>query len=58
MNSGLMRKLFPEETKQLEEKRCPFCCKNMISAKFKDELSKKEFEISGLCQNCQDDMFG
>ena len=25
---------------------------------FKDELSKKEFGISGLCQACQDGIFG
>ena len=25
---------------------------------FKDELSKKEFGISGLCQVCQDGIFG
>ena len=25
---------------------------------FKDELSKKEFGISGFCQTCQDEIFG
>lgn len=25
---------------------------------FKDALSKKEFTISGICQTCQDDIFG
>lgn len=25
---------------------------------FKDELSRKEYSISGLCQNCQDHVFG
>jgi hypothetical protein len=25
---------------------------------FRDELSKKEFGISGFCQSCQDDIFG
>jgi hypothetical protein len=25
---------------------------------FKDELSKKEFRISGMCQKCQDGVFG
>jgi len=24
---------------------------------FCDEISKKEFEISGMCQKCQDDVF-
>jgi hypothetical protein len=26
--------------------------------KFRDELSRKEFQISGLCQDCQDKTFG
>jgi hypothetical protein len=25
---------------------------------FKDALSEKEFQISGMCQNCQDSVFG
>lgn len=25
---------------------------------FRDELSRKEFGISALCQSCQDDIFG
>lgn len=25
---------------------------------FKDELSRKEFSISGLCQDCQDAIYG
>ena len=25
---------------------------------FKDELSEKEYKISGLCQRCQDETFG
>ncbi len=25
---------------------------------FRDELSRKEFGISGLCQDCQDGIFG
>lgn len=26
--------------------------------KFRDELSRKEYTISGLCQKCQDSIFG
>lgn len=25
--------------------------------KFRDELSRREYKISGLCQKCQDDVF-
>jgi hypothetical protein len=31
-------------------------CKQPITT-FKDELSKKEYEISGWCQRCQDEIF-
>ena len=28
------------------------------ASKFKDPLSEKEFTISGMCQKCQDSVFG
>jgi len=34
---------------------CAWCGKPV--GKFKDELSKKEYSISGLCQQCQDKTF-
>ena len=37
--------------------QCPICKKDMTGEKFKDEISVKEFQISGLCQVCQDDIF-
>ena len=37
-------------------KSCVACGKPADS--FKDERSRKEFNISGLCQNCQDQIFG
>ena len=33
---------------------CPICKKSTKRARFKDELSKKEFGITGICQKCQD----
>lgn len=36
---------------------CPFCGKPVSADSFRDELSRKEFSISGLCQVCQDDFF-
>lgn len=32
-------------------------CGNKVEG-FRDELSKKEFGISGMCQDCQDSVFG
>ena len=36
------------------------CCDaaNITPDSFKDELSFKEYRISGLCQECQDKVFG
>lgn len=39
---------------------CPSCDKDMSNARrssFKDDLSYKEFGISGFCQECQDKTF-
>ena len=43
--------------KNKEEGKCPFCGKDMSNPSFRDEKSKKEFNISGLCQDCQDNFF-
>ena len=32
-------------------------CNNPVEG-FKDGLSQREYEISGMCQQCQDDFFG
>ena len=40
----------------LEKGYCPLC-KQMIGD-FRDELSEREYNISGMCQSCQDDVFG
>lgn len=45
-----------------EAKTCPpkpFGCAQPINMDdFKDDLSRKEYQISGLCQKCQDSVFG
>lgn len=35
---------------------CSWCGLEAIN--FSDELSRKEYRISGLCQKCQDETFG
>ena len=37
--------------------RAPVGCGKHIEG-FRDELSQREYVISGLCQNCQDKVFG
>jgi hypothetical protein len=48
---------FGKEVKLIKKGRCPFCCLPVDESDFKDELSKKEFELSGMCQSCQSKFF-
>ena len=48
---------FDKEVQKVEEGICPFCNKVVNINNFKNELSKTEFLISGLCQTCQDGFF-
>ena len=58
MNEKIMKALgFDEELGLIEQGLCPFCQKEIIHGEFRDELSRKEYGISGLCQHCQDRMF-
>ena len=45
---------FPRR-KSIQTNTCALCGK--IVKGFKDQLSLKEYTISGLCQECQDDIF-
>ncbi len=58
MNKDIMKQVgFKKEVKAFEGGTCPFCGKKIKEDEFRDGLSKKEYKISGLCQNCQDEMF-
>lgn len=48
--------VFPGTLKAVEEKRCPVCMQ--LITEFRDALSKKEYSISGMYQDCQDKVFG
>lgn len=45
-------------SRQEAEKRgiCTWCKKEVTG--FRDEISEKEYMISGFCQKCQDETFG
>ena len=48
---------FRAEINKIKKNReCAFC--SYPNFKFRDELSRKEYKISALCQHCQDEMFG
>ena len=48
--------LFPEAKEMRDKGLCPTCGQKVLE--FRDKLSAKEFEISGMCQECQDSVFG
>jgi hypothetical protein len=46
--------------KTIKSDRCigaPLGCGGNASA-FRDEISRREYAITGFCQSCQDNMFG
>jgi len=53
----ILKELFPDYIERINNFRCPFCNKKINLKKFKDELSIKEFKISGLCYKCQDKQY-
>jgi hydrogenase maturation factor len=48
--------ILPGTLDRIEHKCCPVC--TLPITEFKNALSEKEYEISGLCQDCQDSIFG
>ena len=49
-------KIFPEAAGNIRKGICPTCEKPV--GKFKDDISEREYGISGMCQKCQDSVFG
>ena len=60
MNRDIMRRMgFGDEVKDGEDGKCPMCKKVVHPNKeFRDEISRREFDIAGMCQKCQDETFG
>jgi len=56
--ADLRRLMFPKEEARRDQGCCPFCDKPVDPKALRDDLSRKEFGISGLCQECRDEMFG
>jgi hypothetical protein len=49
---------FRREVAIVEGCRCPLCTERVDEDEFRDEGFIKEFENSGLCQGCQETVFG
>ena len=48
-----------DREKSIRGNTCVFCSKVINpDTDFRDELSRKEFTISSICQECQDKTFG
>ena len=43
---------------RVERGQCATCGEDVRAQQFRDRLSAREFEISGMCQACQDSVFG
>jgi len=50
-----LAKLFPCQSVRKADGLCATCAQPI--GEFRDELSRNEFAISGLCQACQDQFF-
>lgn len=60
VEDGLKQTFGIDRRKSIESNCCistPIGC-GKPAVEFKDAQSKKEFTISGLCQSCQDRIFG
>lgn len=57
MNKEIVKQFFPEMVDNFEKGLCSICGEKIQDNEFKDNLSKKEYKISGMCQKCQDKTF-
>ena len=56
MNRKIVEQIFPGTCADVDAKICPFCKKSV--SEFRNKISEREYKISGLCQKCQDSVFG
>ncbi len=58
MNKDIMRAVgLGEYVDNVEKGKCGSCSIEIDPDSFRDELSRKEYGISGLCQACQDEVW-
>ena len=58
MNKDILRMAgLGKQVDAVENGTCPCCFKPIVPKDFKDNPSRKEFTISGMCQKCQDVTF-
>jgi len=42
----------------IKDNRCPLCTERVDKSEFRNKVFMREFKSSGLCQECQDTVFG
>jgi hypothetical protein len=55
MNRGIIQAIFPEAIERMDAGKCSMG--DHPIGEFRDDISREEFRISGMCQNCQDATF-
>jgi len=48
---------FGKEVDNVEQGLCPFCGEPIKDEDFRDDISRKEHQMSGMCQDCIDATF-
>ena len=55
MNEEIINAIFGSEiVKRLNNHLCPMCGQEINELDFRDDLSKREYNISGMCKQCQE----
>ena len=58
MNEEIMNAMgFGEAVDDFKHGKCTICRRPIKRNDFRDELSKRIYGISGMCQQCQDEIF-
>ena len=57
MNRKIMEAVAPEALKRVDKGLCLVCEKPVKREDMKNKISLKEFDLSGMCQSCQDNFF-
>lgn len=58
LNKPAFKLLFLEKAQAIWQGNCPTCGEPIDARDFDGALSLQEFKISGMCQKCQDEVFG
>lgn len=56
MNEEIIKLLMPKQFNLIQSGRCPICEKKIDHSELKDDYLI-EFNISGMCKKCQDELF-